>query len=279
MSKKILVLGATGTVGKPLVEGLLAKGEAVKAASRGNRKMDGVESTPFDFGKPETIATALEGVDRTYMLLPAGYLNVRDLLLPFVEAAASRKVKIVFQSAFGVDANGANPMRQMEILLEKSGTPHVILRPNWFSDNFHHFWKAGLDQGQIALPAGDSRTSFIDVRDIAASAIAALTSTAFDGKAFNLTGPEALSYADAAAILSEVTGKPVRYAATSDKAFIDMLENNGVPAANAAHMASIFHPVRQGWMSVVTDDVMKLTGKRPRTLREYAQDKVAALPA
>ncbi|MBN0537780.1 NAD(P)H-binding protein, partial [Pseudomonas aeruginosa] len=95
MSKKILVLGATGTVGKPLVEGLLAKGEAVKAASRANRKMDGVESTPFDFGKPETIATALEGVDRTYMLLPAGYLNVRDLLLPFVEAAASRKVKIV----------------------------------------------------------------------------------------------------------------------------------------------------------------------------------------
>ncbi|WP_422775317.1 NmrA family NAD(P)-binding protein, partial [Pseudomonas aeruginosa] len=180
--------------------------------------MDGVESTPFDFGKPETIATALEGVDRTYMLLPAGYLNLRDLLLPFVEAAASRKVKIVFQSAFGVDANDANPMRQMEILLEKSGTPHVILRPNWFSDNFHHFWKAGLDQGQIALPAGDSRTSFIDVRDIAASAIAALTSTAFDGKAFNLTGPEALSYADAAAILSEVTGKPVRYAATSDKA-------------------------------------------------------------
>lgn len=58
MSKKILVLGATGTVGKPLVEGLLAKGEAVKAASRANRKMDGVESTPFDFGKPETIATA-----------------------------------------------------------------------------------------------------------------------------------------------------------------------------------------------------------------------------
>lgn len=143
------------------------------------------------------------------------------------------------------------PCAKWEILLEKSGTPHVILRPNWFSDNFHHFWKAGLDQGQIALPAGDSRTSFIDVRDIAASAIAALTSTAFDGKAFNLTGPEALSYADAAAILSEVTGKPVRYAATSDKAFIDMLENNGVPAANAAHMASIFHPVRQGWMSVV----------------------------
>lgn len=171
------------------------------------------------------------------------------------------------------------PCAKWEILLEKSGTPHVILRPNWFSDNFHHFWKAGLDQGQIALPAGDSRTSFIDVRDIAASAIAALTSTAFDGKAFNLTGPEALSYADAAAILSEVTGKPVRYAATSDKAFIDMLENNGVPTANAAHMASIFHPVRQGWMSVVTDDVMKLTGKRPRTLREYAQDKVAALTA
>ncbi|MFO6063329.1 SDR family NAD(P)-dependent oxidoreductase, partial [Pseudomonas aeruginosa] len=78
----------------------------------------------------------------------------------------------------------------------------------WPITTVHQCGKAALDQGQIALPAGDSRTSFIDVRDIAASAIAALTSTAFDGKAFNLTGPEALSYADAAAILSEVTGKP-----------------------------------------------------------------------
>jgi uncharacterized protein YbjT (DUF2867 family) len=279
MSKKILVLGATGTVGRPLVRGLLARSESVKAASRLGQPVEGAEGTPFDFSKPETIAAALEGVDRAYVLMPAGYLNVQALLLPFVQAAASRKVKVVFQSVIGVDADDSIPYRQVEIALEKSGTPYVILRPNWFSDNFHTFWKQGLDHGHIALPAGEGKSSFIDARDIADSAIAALTSTAFDGKAFNLNGPEALTYADAAAILSEVTGKPVQYTATSDEVFIEMLKGVGVPADYAAFMASIFYPVRAGWTGAVTNDVATLTGKAPLTLRAYAQDNLSALTA
>ena len=279
MSKKILVLGATGTVGRPLVKGLIARGEAVKAASRSGQAVEGAEGTLFDFGKPHTIEAALEGVDRAYVLMPAGYLNVQALLLPFIQAAASRKVKVVFQSVIGVDADDSIPYRQVELALEKSGTPYVILRPNWFSDNFHTFWKQGLDHGQIALPAAQGKSSFIDARDIADSAIAALTSSAFDGKAFNLNGPEALTYAEAAAILSEVTGQPLHYTATSDEAFIELLKRGGVPADYAAFMASIFYPVRAGWTGAVTDDVATLTGKLPRTLRTYAQDNVAALTA
>lgn len=279
MSNKVLVLGATGTVGRPVVSGLIAKGETVRVASRSGKQVDGAEGVVFDYSKPETIATALEGVNRAYMLLPAGYLNVQDLLLPFVKEAASRKIKVVFQSVIGVDADDAIPYRQVEIALEKSGTPYVILRPNWFSDNFHTFWKAGIDHGQIALPAGDGKSSFIDARDIAESAIAALTSTNFDGKAFNLNGPEALTYSEAAAILTEVTGKPIKYTATSDETFIDMLKAGGVPADYAAFMASIFYPVREGWVGAVTNDVATLTGKAPRTLKTYAQDNVAVLTA
>lgn len=279
MSKKILVLGASGTVGRPLVKGLIARGEAVKAASRLGQPVEGAQGTPFDFGKPQTYDAALDGVNRAYVLMPAGYLNVQALLLPFIQAAASRKVKVVFQSVIGVDADDAIPYRQVEIALENAGTPYVILRPNWFSDNFHTFWKQGLDHGQIALPAAEGKTSFIDARDIADSAIAALTSNAFDGKAFNLNGPEALTYAEAAQILSEVVSKPLRYTATSDEAFIEMLKSGGVPADYAAFMASIFYPVRAGWTGAVTEDVATLTGKRPRTLKAYAQDNVAALTA
>lgn len=279
MSKKILVLGATGTVGRPVVNGLIAKGEAVRAASRSGAAVPGAEGFAFDFSKPETIAAALEDVDRLYMLLPAGYLEVKELLLPVVEAAASRKVKIVFQSVIGVDADDSIPYRQVEIAIEQSGAPYVILRPNWFSDNFHTFWKQGIDHGQIALPAGDGKSSFIDARDIAESAIAALTSTTFDGKAYNLNGPEALTYADAAAILSAVTGKPIQYTATSDQAFIDMLKSGGVSADYAAFMASIFYPVRAGWTGAVTNDVSTLTGKSPRTLKAYAEDNLGALTA
>jgi uncharacterized protein YbjT (DUF2867 family) len=211
------------------------------------------------------------------VLLPTGYVNSQALLLPLIEAAAKRKVKIVFQSVFGVDADDSIPYRQVEIALEKSGTSYVILRPNWFADNFHTFWKAGIDHGQIAVPAGEGKSSFIDAHDIAECAAAALTSHAFDGKAFNLTGPEALSYAEAATILSEVVGKPVAYSAVSDETFVDILTGAGLPADYAGFLASIFHPVREGWKTAVTGDVKTLTGKAPRSLKTYAQDHAAEL--
>jgi uncharacterized protein YbjT (DUF2867 family) len=280
MAGKILVLGATGHVGKPLVAALLAKGEAVKAASRSGQPVDGAEGVVFDFADPATIAPALEGVDRVFMLLPTGYMAVTELLLPVVEAAASRKIKIVFQSVLGVDADDSIPYRQVEIAIEKSGTPYVILRPNWFSDNFVTYWKPGIDHaGAIAVPAGEGKSAFIDVRDIAESAAAALTTDSFDGKAFNLTGPEALGYADAAAILAKVLGKPVAYQAVDDDTFVGILTGAGVPEAYARFLASIFYPVRQGWTAGVSDAVETLTGKPPRSVETYARDNLAALAA
>ena len=279
MSSKILVLGATGTVGRHVVDRLLAKGEAVKAASRAGKPVAAAEGVAFDYARPGTFGPALEGVDRAYVLLASGYVDSKGLLLPVIEAAAARKVKVVLQSVIGVDADDSIPYRQVEIALEKSGTPYVILRPNWFSDNFHTFWKPGIDHGQIALPAAEGKSSFIDARDVAASGVAALTSSSFDGKAFNLTGPEALSYTQAAAILSEAIGKPVSYNAVSDEAFIDMLTGAGVSADYASFLASIFYPVREGWTAVVNGEVETLTGKAPRSLQTYAADYAAALKA
>lgn len=276
---KVLVLGASGTVGRPLVTALLAKGEAVKAASRGGHSVEGAEGVIFEYGKPETFDAAFEGVDRVYVLLPSGYVKVKELLAPVIEAAAARKAKIVLQSAFGVDADDSIPYRQVEIALEKSGARYVILRPNWFADNFHTFWKRGIDHGQIAVPAGEGKSSFIDARDIAACAAAALTSSAFDGKAFNLTGPEALSYAEAAEILSKVVAKPIAYKAVDDAAFVGMLTGAGAPSDYAAFLASIFHPVREGWTAAVTADVKTLTGAPPCSLRTYAQDRARELSA
>ncbi|MCX5518729.1 SDR family oxidoreductase [Kaistia defluvii] len=279
MTNKILVLGATGNVGRPLVKALLAKGEAVKAASRSGKPVEGAEGVAFDYADPASVAAAFEGVDRLYLMLPAGYVAVKEMLLPVVEAAAARHVKIVFQSVFGVEADDSIPYRQVEIAIEKSGVPYVILRPNWFADNFHTYWKAGLDHGVIAVPAADGKSSFIDVRDIAESAAAALTTDRFDGRAFNLTGPEALGYADAAEILSGVVGKPVVYKPVEDDAFIALLTGAGVSADYAGLLTSIFYPVRQGWTAVVTKDVETLTGQAPRSVATYAADNAAALTA
>jgi uncharacterized protein YbjT (DUF2867 family) len=277
MSQKILVLGATGNVGQPLVRALLARGQHVKAASRSGTSVAGSEGVVFDYARPDTLHAAFDGVDRAYVMLPAGHVNSKELLLPVIQAAADRDVKVVLQTVFGVDADDSIPYRQVELALEQSGTPYVILRPNWFSDNFHNFWKTGIDHGQIALPAGTGKSSFIDVRDIAESAAVALTTDRFDGQSFNLTGPEAISYADAAQLLSEVTGKPVRYVPIDDSAFVEALTGVGVARDYADFLASIFHPVREGWTAAVTDHVQTLTGHAPRSLATYARDNAQRL--
>lgn len=276
MAKKTLVLGAGGTVGRPLVAALLARGVAVKAGSRSGSAVAGAEGVTVDLADPATLPAALDGVDRAYVLLPTGNLAITELLLPVIAAAAERQVKVVLQSVIGVDADDSIPYRQAEIALEKSGTPHVILRPNWFTDNFLTFWKPGIDHGVIALPAGDGKSSFIDARDIAESAAAALTTDAFDGRAFNLTGPAALGYGEAAEILSAVLGRPIAYQAIDDDAFIALLTGAGVPAAYAGFLATIFYPVRQGWTGLVTGDVETLTGRAPRSVETWARDHAAA---
>jgi uncharacterized protein YbjT (DUF2867 family) len=230
----------------------------------------------FEYSAPSSFASALEDVDRAFVLLPSGYLNVIELLQPIIQAAADRKVKVVLQSVLGVDADDSIPYRQVELFLMRSGTPFVILRPNWFADNFHTFWLAGVKQGVIAVPAAEGKSSFIDARDIAASAAAALTNDEFDGRAFNLTGPEALSYYEAAAILSKVAGRSITYTPVDDNTFVTILTGAGVPREYAVFLASIFHPVRQGWTAVVTRDVETLTGTAPRSLETYAADNAAA---
>nr|WP_321269841.1 SDR family oxidoreductase [uncultured Tolumonas sp.] len=274
MTNNILVLGATGNIGKPLTEALVAKGEKVKAASRTGKAVAGAESVVFDFTDLSTIENAFEGVDRVYVMVPTGHIDVVSLVTPVLDVAIKKGVKIVLQSVLGVDADDSIPYRQLELKVERSGVPFVILRPNWFSDNFHTFWLAGIKQGVIAVPAAQGKSSFIDVRDIAESAAAALTTAAFDGNAFNLTGPEALSYADAAEKLSKASGHSIQYQAIDDDTFVGILTGVGVPKDYASFLASIFYPVREGWTALVTDSVEKLTGHAPRSVATYIDDHI-----
>jgi uncharacterized protein YbjT (DUF2867 family) len=271
MSAKILVIGATGNVGSRLVKTLVARGEQVRAASRNPKPVDGAESIQIDLNDPSTLAPAFDGIDRAYLILPPGELNPVALAKPVIEEAARRKVKIVLQTAIGVDADDNIPLRQVELLLQASGVPFVILRPNWFSDNFATYWGHDVANGTIAVPAGDGRTSFIDARDIAESAAGALTSNAFDGQAFNLTGPEALSYSEAAVVLSKAYGKTIGYRSIDDAAFIAKL-SPVVGEGYAQLLAAIFHPVREGWTAAVTDSVERLSGHAPRSLEQWARE-------
>ncbi len=277
MTGKVLVLAATGTIGSKVVQGLVDRGERVKAASRSGSAVGGAQGVSLDLANPASLDAALADVDRVFAIVPAGYLDPVGLLAPVFDTAEARRIKIVLMTVMGVDADENNPYRKLERRLEKSGLPHAIIRPNWFADNFHTYWREGLRHGVIGLPAASGKTSFIDTRDIADSAVAALTSPAFDGQAFNLTGPQALGYAEAAEILGSVAGKAITYQPVDDDSFIAMLTGAGVPEAYARFLAAIFHPVREGWTATITGDVEKLTGHAPRSLQTYASDHRADL--
>ncbi|GEM45575.1 SDR family oxidoreductase [Deinococcus cellulosilyticus] len=274
MTHQILILGSSGTVGHHLTRILLEKGEQVKAASRHPETLPaltGLERVAFDFSDPSTFDAALEGVDRLFTVAPAGVLQAYDLLAPVLKAAQQRGIKIVLQTAIGVEADDNIPLRKVELLLEGSGLPYVILRPNWFSDNFHTYWAQDVEAGLIRLPAADARTSFIDARDIARSAAAALTSSAFDGRAFILTGPEGLSYAEAAQVLTKVAGRTIRYEASTPEEFVQTMVKRGMPEDYARNLAFIFGAVVQGWLAAPTPHVQELTGRPPYSLQDYAE--------
>lgn len=279
MSGKILVLAAGGTVGSKLVPALLASGEKVKAATRWATPIASAETVAFDYADPSTFAVALDGVDRVFALTPNGYLDPVGLLKPILAQAADRGMKIVLQTAIGVDANDKIPHRQLELFVQSTGVPHIFLRPNWFADNFHTFWLGKISRGELDLPAADGKVSFIDARDIAACAAGVLTTSNFDNQAFVLTGPEALSYAEAAVILSRVTGIQIAYRPIDDDAFIERLKAAGAAEDYARYLAMLFLSTREGRAGVVTSDVERLTGLPPRTLETYASDNAAALRA
>lgn len=277
MNKSILVFGANGTVGVPLVQALLDRGEKAKAASRTGKVANGAEGVTFEFGKDADLSSVLEDVDRLFLLVPTGQADCIASLSPIIREASIHPIKIVFLSAFGADEHEDHESYKVEQLLKSSGVIHISLRPNWFSDNFHTFWKSDVMQGNLRLPAAHGRTSFIDARDIAACAVAALTADKFDGKAFELTGPESLDYEQAAEILSAATGRHIAYTPLAEDQYIKVRTDEGMPVGFAKTIARLFVPVRAGEYASVTDGVFEMTGVRPRTLADYARNHVRDL--
>jgi uncharacterized protein YbjT (DUF2867 family) len=183
--------------------------------------------------------------------------------------------KIVFQTAMGVDASDDIPLRRVELLIEQSGAPYVFLRPNWFLDNFHTYWLRMIKQGAIVLPVGTSQTSFVDARDIATSAAAVLQSSRFDGRAFTLTGSEALTYTEAATQLSQALGRQIAFIDVDEPTFVTSVVETGVPEASAVYMANLLQMVKAGYMAQVRNDVQELTERTPITMAQYARDYAA----
>ena len=257
-----LVLGATGKTGSRVAAQLPSHGVAVRTAARSGADV------AFDWNVPATHRPALAGVDRVYLLAPTLRIDFADAVRAFLDLAEAAGVRhVTYLSAYGMEAAPREvAARAVELdLLSRPGIEHSILRPAWFMQDFSETFLQPVD-GAIVVPTGDGTEAFIDADDIAA--VAALTlaqPSAHAGREYALTGPDALSVADAARVISEATGHTVRHVDPDRDTWLDAVISTGVPRAYAAVLRPLTETVASGLGSVPNGVVEEITGRPPRS--------------
>lgn len=268
----VLVLGATGKTGSRVAADLINRGMSVRTAARSGADVD------FDWSERDSYATALKAVDRVYLIAPVMRLDFAEDVSTFLDEAEAAGVQhVTFVSAYGMEhAPEELATRSVELdLLRRQRLGHTILRPAWFMQNFSETFLKPIN-GAIAVPTGNGSEAFIDAEDIAAVAATTLADpTAHAGAAYSLTGPESLTVAEAAAIISEATGQTIVHLDLDRDAWIAGAIANGIPAEYGAVLRQLTETIASGDGSRPNDAVEQITGTPARTFRDFARKNTA----
>ncbi|MBB5916661.1 uncharacterized protein YbjT (DUF2867 family) [Nocardia transvalensis] len=278
---EILVTGGTGKAGRRMVEALAAAGVDVRVGSRHPGAPAG-RLTPvyFDWYDKSTWAGALgdaEGLVVKGLDLDQYAAESVSMLL----AAAPRVRHVVFLSNMGVEYTpDDHPRRAIELVVENSGKAWTILRANWYMQNFDEdeavFAEAIRTRGEVHAPAGDAKVSFVDTRDLAAATAAVFTTAGHDGRAYAISGPEAISFGDVAAAIGAASGTTVRHIDGTPAEHREYMRAADRPAAYVNHINHLYIPTKAGACAQVSGDVELLTGRPARTFGAYVEETWAA---
>lgn len=275
----ILVTGMTGNVGEAAAEHLIKRGVPVRGAvtnvERAQAKWEGrAELVRFDFLDPFTFPAALKGVSGVFLVRPPEIGDPKPLL-PFVREAKEAGVRhIVFLSLLGIERNPLPPHYRIEKYVTNSGIPYTFLRPSFFMQNLNTIHRDDIrDRSDIFIPAGKAPVSFIDTRDIGEAAAIALTEPEnYAKRAFTLTGCEALTYEEAAALFTEALGRTVTYSNPSAGEFKREMLRRGMSKEIINVMVALYFTTKLGLAKRVTSELETILGRKPTTLRQYIRD-------
>jgi uncharacterized protein YbjT (DUF2867 family) len=277
----ILLTGATGHVGSELLRLLGEAGTPARALVHSPGKAAqvqrlGLEVALGDFEQPDTLEEAAAGCDHLFLLSPPSPRQCEQEHAVIDAAGRAGVAHLVKLSVAGADPDAGLAFRrwhgQIERLLARSGLAYTLLRPNYFMQNFLMSAQPVADQGALYGMTGEGRVSYVDTRDVAAVAATVLTSPGHQGRTYTLTGPEALSAAEAAERLSAATGRQVRYVDVGPDGFRQGLSEAGMPGWLVDALVEGNALLAAGDGEAVTDDVASVTGRAPRTLGQFAVD-------
>jgi uncharacterized protein YbjT (DUF2867 family) len=279
----ILVTGASGTVGKAVLNEVARSGTEHKAmyrsAGEAAKAPAGTQTVIADFAKKETLAAALRDVDSVYLVC-SPIPDLVQLESNMIEACLAAGVKhIVLNSALGA---GDHPKsfpswhRKVEDKLKGTEIPFTILRPNSFHQNVVTYFAPSIRaQGVFYSSMGNARTSYLDVRDIAVVAAKALAGGEHCDKTYELNGPEALTYAELAEKISKYAGRPAQYVDIPSEAQRKAMLDQGMPAWQVDALLDLQEYYTSGKGATVDQLLPKLLGRPPITLDRFLTEFAA----
>lgn len=299
----IVITGASGNYGRGVTDRLIAQGRAEdlilitrKPEKLADRAAQGCAVRYGDFDKPETLAEAVQGAER--MLLISGTrvgARVVQHKAAIDAAAAAGVAHLVYTSFIGID-DPANPAEvrhdhiETEALMKASGCAWTMLRDAHYADAMILMAGPGVMQsGKWFSNAGEGREAMVWRDDCIESAVAVLTGEGHQGQVYNITGPELQTFREVAAMMAEVTGRPVEYVSLDDEGQYAMFDSMGIPRRpvddsevngipwNSDDMVTFGRAIREGFLELCTDDVERLTGRKARSVRQMIEDNVELL--
>jgi uncharacterized protein YbjT (DUF2867 family) len=281
---KILLTGATGNTGQPIVQELRRRGISFAVMSHSKAKLaefkaQGIETVYGDFDLPDTLELALTGIEKAYLVCtPDEKLVPRETA--FIAAARKTGVKqIVMCSAYMAAENAESQNLRSHGVIEKalrdSGIAYTIIKPIGFMQTFTLFvWDTLQKAGAISMPAGDGGMPLVDVRDVAQVAVKALTEPGHEGKVYEVTGPENLTMYRQAEIMEQVLQRRVVYIPSTEKDTLMIMSVLGVPETPTEHVIKVFRLQREHRLEKVHTTLQEL-GIQPTSYEQFLRDYIA----
>lgn len=275
--KTVLITGMRGKTGRQVAKALAQqKGVVVRGAGRNIAGLDGagITAARFDWEDQRTWPQAIAGVSAIYLVKPKTADPAQTVALFLASAKYVERVVLLSEIDAGT-RDEATDERKVEHVVEALPMAWTILRPNWFMQNFSEpgfFLEALRDLGEITLPAGGQKVSFIDTRDIADVAAAALLEPGHIGKHYTLTGPEALSFAEVTQKIAHIAGHPIRHKDPPLDDYLKALAEKGTPQKTLDYYRRIYGCIEQGRAALVSPDVESITGHRPRGFSAFLEE-------